>query len=324
LRLLAAARAHRERDWLMILVAFWHGLRASEVTRFTADAVRDGHLIIQRLKGSLKTVQPLVEHPDPLLNERAALIDFASKSKLNQSVFRVSRSQSWRLVQKYAKAAGIRKHKAHPHVLKHSIAMQTIGSAGIENVRQYLGHKSIASTGAYLRVTDADASSAVTSAAGGRERSADCKGLRRATFLVIKQNAVFVQLTVAELIFLRSFQSCCCPSSCSRARRKPYLMGGLKRRCREVERDREPAGLRVCGCPSPGHWPETRKSAGRRFEIQKIQWLRFRVECCLGDRAEGKPAQATILADNRESVREVELGAVPLPAAKPVTSRKPN
>ena len=78
------------------------------------------------------------------------------------------RSQFWRLVRKYAKAAGIPEHKAHPHVLKHSIAMQTIGSAGIENVRQYLGHKSISSTGAYLRVTDADASSAVTGAVGRR------------------------------------------------------------------------------------------------------------------------------------------------------------
>lgn len=168
LRLLAAARAHRERDWLMILVAFWHGLRASEVTGFKRDAVRDGHLTIQRLKGSLRTVQPLVEHADPLLNERQALFDFCSKSNFNKPVFNVSRSQFWRLVQKHAKAAGIPGHKAHPHVLKHSIAMQSIGSAGIENVRQYLGHKSISSTGAYLRVTDADASSAVTAAFGRR------------------------------------------------------------------------------------------------------------------------------------------------------------
>jgi integrase len=168
LALLREAKASRERDWLMILVGFWHGLRASEVTGFKRDAVRDGHLIIQRLKGSLRTVQPLVEHPDPLLNERAALINFCSKSMFNRSVFDVSRSQFWRLVRKYAKAAGIPEHKAHPHVLKHSIAMQTIGSAGIENVRQYLGHKSISSTGAYLRVTDADASSAVTGAVGRR------------------------------------------------------------------------------------------------------------------------------------------------------------
>jgi hypothetical protein len=39
----SVAACFRERDWLMILVPFWHGLRASEVTGFTLDAVRDGH-----------------------------------------------------------------------------------------------------------------------------------------------------------------------------------------------------------------------------------------------------------------------------------------
>lgn len=163
-RLLEVARAHRERDWLMILVAFHHGLRASEVTGFTADAVRDGHLTVQRLKGSLKTTQALVAHDDPLLDERAALIEFARKSTPGRPVFAIGRVQFWRLVRKYAKAAGIPQHKAHPHALKHSIAMQTIGSAGVENVRQHLGHKSLSSTGAYLRVSDEEASKRIAEA----------------------------------------------------------------------------------------------------------------------------------------------------------------
>jgi integrase len=164
LALLGAAKEKRERDWLMILVAFSHGLRASEVTGFKRDAVKDGYLTVHRLKGSLRTTQPLVEHPNPLLDEKEALIEYAAKSSLNQPVFKVSRSQFFRLVQRYAKAANIPAHKRHPHVLKHSIAMQTIQSAGIENVRQYLGHKSIASTGAYLKVSDADAARAVREA----------------------------------------------------------------------------------------------------------------------------------------------------------------
>lgn len=151
----------------MILTAFWHGLRASEVTGFTRDSVQDGFLTIQRLKGSNRTVQALVEHPDPLLSERTALIEYAAQSAPNQPVFNVSRVQFWRLVQKYAKQAGIPAHKAHPHVLKHSIAMQTIQKAGIENVRQHLGHKSISSTGEYLKVNDEDASRAVTNAIKG-------------------------------------------------------------------------------------------------------------------------------------------------------------
>jgi len=162
--MLAIAKATRERDWLMILVAFLHGLRASEVTGFTADAVRDGHLTVQRLKGSMKTTQALWESSDPLLNEKTALIEYAQKSTPGQPVFNISRVQFWRLVQRYAKAARIPQHKAHPHILKHSIALQTIKKAGVENVRQHLGHKSLSSTGAYLKVSDEEADAAISDA----------------------------------------------------------------------------------------------------------------------------------------------------------------
>jgi integrase len=163
-RLLSTARAARERDWLMILVAFNHGLRASEVTGFTRDAVEDGHLTVQRLKGSLKTSQALIESADPLFDERRALIEYARKSTPGWPVFKMSRQHFWRLVQRYAHAAGIPKRLAHPHILKHTIALQTIHSAGIENVRQHLGHKSLSSTGEYLRVTDDEAGAAIARA----------------------------------------------------------------------------------------------------------------------------------------------------------------
>ena len=165
-----AARAHRHRDWLMILIAFWHGLRATEVCGLTADMVRDGHLTMARLKGSLRTIQPLVEHADELLDERKALIEYAAQSTPNQPIFGIGRQQFWKLFQRYAEQAGIPAHKRHPHVLKHTIAMQSIHSAGIENTRQYLGHKSLSSTGAYLKVSDEDASRAVISAVRGIPR----------------------------------------------------------------------------------------------------------------------------------------------------------
>lgn len=148
----------------MILVAFNHGLRASEITGFTAAAVRDGHLTVQRLKGSLKTTQPLIESDDPLLSEKDALQKFARRARLGRPVFNISRFQFWRIVKKHALSAGINAHLAHPHVLKHSVAKMSIRSAGIENVRQFLGHKSLASTGAYLRVSDDEAARAVRAA----------------------------------------------------------------------------------------------------------------------------------------------------------------
>jgi integrase len=163
LSLLRVAKNHSERDWLLLLTTFWHGLRASEATGLTSGQIRDGYIAVQRLKGSLKTRQPLVAHKNPLLDEKTALEQLVAGLPAKARLFAISRVQFFRLMQSYCRTCGIPAHKAHPHVLKHSIAMQSIATAGIENVRQYLGHKSIASTGAYLRVNDEQASSAVQS-----------------------------------------------------------------------------------------------------------------------------------------------------------------
>jgi integrase/recombinase XerD len=162
--LLRAAKRKRERDWLMILVAFHHGLRASEVIALTPDNFHKGELTVARLKGSLQTTQALVEHADPLLDEKNALFEFLRGKPRNQRLFKLTRVRFWQLVQEYGVAAGIAKHKRHPHILKHSIAMQTIQKAGVENVRVHLGHKSLSSTGAYLKKSDKEASAAVRSA----------------------------------------------------------------------------------------------------------------------------------------------------------------
>lgn len=165
--LLGVARAHSERDWLMILVAYSHGLRASEVIALKRDSVKDGLITVRRLKGSLRTQQPLLSSSELLLNEAQAWFDFVRNLPGNQRVFPIGRQHFWRLMQRYSAEAGIPARKRHPHVLKHTIALQTIHSAGIDNVRQYLGHKSMASTGEYLKRTDAEAATAVGAALKG-------------------------------------------------------------------------------------------------------------------------------------------------------------
>jgi integrase len=167
LAILAAARAHRERDWLMILVGYSHGLRPSEVVAIKADDIRDDFLTVCRLKGSNRTVQPLVDDDNPLLDERVALFEFGQRVAGNQRLFPITRRQFGRLFAGYAESAGVPAHLAHPHILKHTIAMQTIQSAGIENVRQYLGHKSISSTGEYLKVSDAESAERIARALKG-------------------------------------------------------------------------------------------------------------------------------------------------------------
>lgn len=161
LRFLSVAKRVRERDWLMFLVAYWHGLRASEVVHLQRGAIANGLITVHRLKGSDTTTQPLIEDENPLLNERAAIETLAQSTPPASPIFPFSRIHFFRLFRKYAKRAGLPEHKWHPHCLKHSVARHHIREMGIENMRRYLGHKSMASTGEYLKVTDEEASAAM-------------------------------------------------------------------------------------------------------------------------------------------------------------------
>jgi integrase/recombinase XerD len=146
----------------MFLVAYWHGLRASEVVTLQPIAFSGGLLTVHRLKGSDTTTQPLIWDSNPLLNERQALETLAQSTPSDSPLFPFSRVHYFRLFRKYAKRAGLPAHKWHPHCLKHSVARHHIREMGIENMRKYLGHKSMSSTGEYLKVSDEEACAAMT------------------------------------------------------------------------------------------------------------------------------------------------------------------
>ena len=167
LNLLRAARAVSERDFVLLLTTFSHGLRVSEALALTPGGIRDGYLDVQRLKGSMRTIQPLVANIDPLLDERTALTAWAAQVQPDGRLFPITRRQAHNVIRKHGKAAGLPEHKLHCHILKHSCGMLAIRS-GIENARQYLGHRSLNSTGAYLRVDDQAASAAFAAVAGGQ------------------------------------------------------------------------------------------------------------------------------------------------------------
>lgn len=168
LRTLAAARKDSERNWLMILVGFWHGLRTSEIIRLRAENIRDSYLIVQRRKGSRKTEQVMYERPrQPLLDEAPALKKLA-REVAGGYLFpgtsgdgHLDRTTFYRIFRRATEAAGLQYPKTHPHILKHTIAMLTLkktGEAGVGIVQKHLGHVSGRSTLEYLKV-DADTAS---------------------------------------------------------------------------------------------------------------------------------------------------------------------
>ncbi len=80
LAVLKVAKEKSIRNWSMILTAFAHGLRASEVCTLNLSDLNAGHLTIARLKGSLNTIHSLQPHRgQPLLDEVKAMRQWLSR-----------------------------------------------------------------------------------------------------------------------------------------------------------------------------------------------------------------------------------------------------
>ena len=173
---LKVARSRSIRDWTMVLLAYRHGMRASEVCglRLADVDMKSGSISIRRLKGSLHTTQPLYRHKgQPLLDEMTALrawlrvreSDGSDYLFTSQKGGRLHRSQFFRIFQACAEAAGLPPEKRHPHALKHSLATHLIaGNVNLALVKQCLGHKAIGSTMKYVGVSDTQATQAAHAA----------------------------------------------------------------------------------------------------------------------------------------------------------------
>ena len=176
LLLLRAARQKGAREWAMALLAYKHGMRASEICnlRLSDIDLKNENLVVERLKGSLRTTQALTEHRgEPLLNELKAVREWLRLRPSDGSDYlftsqkggRLHRSQLFRLFRAIARDAGLAPEKQHPHVLKHSIATHLISAnVNLALVKQQLGHKSIGSTMRYISTSDQQASKAANAA----------------------------------------------------------------------------------------------------------------------------------------------------------------
>src|SRR6266536_2536684 len=118
LSVLRAAKAKGSREWAMIVVAYKHGLRASEVCNLRLDDIdmKNGSIVVERLKGSLRTTQAVTEHRgEPLLNELKALREWLRQRPDDGSDYfftsqkggRLDRSQFFRLFRTIAAEAGL-------------------------------------------------------------------------------------------------------------------------------------------------------------------------------------------------------------------------
>lgn len=146
------------RDSAMILLAYRHGLRVSELVALEWSHVVNlehearASLTVTRLKGSLDATHPI--EPDEvallrrLVRERKAgavyLFPSARGGKMTAAAFRKQLSR-------IAEAAGLSELKIHPHMLRHSCGQALVNEMPLGMLADYLGHAQIQNTRIYSR-----------------------------------------------------------------------------------------------------------------------------------------------------------------------------
>ena len=149
----AKGNRHGHRDATMILLAFRHGLRASELCDLRWDQVLfdTADLDVRRLKGSKDTMHPLQG------DELRALRRLKREQVPSEFVFTSERGAPFTtdgfaaMVRRAGAALPI---KVHPHMLRHSCGYVLVNNGlDTRSLQDYLGHRNIAHTVRYTELS---------------------------------------------------------------------------------------------------------------------------------------------------------------------------
>jgi len=161
------ARRRSARDHALMVVCFQHALRASELISLKLGDIdwRNMEITVQRLKGSLKTTQPLFRmRGRPCMDEVSALRtwlnerprDSGSDFLFVSQKGRFNRNTVSRIFAKYCRLASeariargekpISESCWHIHALKHSRVTSVVGKMDLYLVKLLAGHAALTST----------------------------------------------------------------------------------------------------------------------------------------------------------------------------------
>jgi site-specific recombinase XerD len=155
-RLMEAAKASRngQRDSTMVLLAYRHGLRSSELCDLRWDQLDFNRAVlhVRRVKQGTPATHPLTGL------EMRALRKLQRESETSPFVFVSERGAPFsmagfaRLLERAADTAGL-EIKAHPHMLRHACGFK-LANDGVDTraLQAYLGHKSIQHTVRYTEL----------------------------------------------------------------------------------------------------------------------------------------------------------------------------
>jgi site-specific recombinase XerD len=156
IELLAAAKKSPRyglRNYLLVLFAFRHAMRISEVVdlRLSDIDIDAGRIYCRRLKGSVSNTHPMegdeIRATRKWFRERLqTALDFVFVSERGAPL---TRQAAWRIIKEAGSKAGI-ELEVHPHMLKHSCGFY-LANRGLDTrlIQDYMGHKQIQNTVRY-------------------------------------------------------------------------------------------------------------------------------------------------------------------------------
>jgi len=153
------------RDRAMLSLAYAAGLRVSELVALKLADIDSARGVVAAFgKGKKRRLVPLGDVALQNLSEYLLALEGQAKPKsrvrgrssvvfLSPRGGSLTRQGFWKIVRRYARAAGIRGN-VHPHQLRHSFATHLLaGGADLRSVQIMLGHADVATTEVYTHIT---------------------------------------------------------------------------------------------------------------------------------------------------------------------------
>jgi len=152
----------RGRYFLMFLFLRFTGARISEVAGINDQVDVDYRsadvtlAVLKRHNPHKKNMRKMVSVPPQAVNKLARYL--AQYPEMKGKAFSVNRSNFFRLFQKLTLDCGFSKTLAHPHVLRHTRALEMVrAGVPLTIVQQILGHANLNTTAVYLQFSGQEA-----------------------------------------------------------------------------------------------------------------------------------------------------------------------
>jgi integrase len=150
-------RRYGGRDSTMILIAFRHALRVSELVnlRWSDVDFKAARLNVKRLKGSISGTHPLEGDEVRALRKLRAQEPEAEFAFTTERGGPMSAAGFRKMLARLAEGAGMSALKVHPHALRHATGY-VLANKGLDTrtLQSYMGHREISNT---VRYTALDA-----------------------------------------------------------------------------------------------------------------------------------------------------------------------